>query len=246
MAVYAAPRSDADRVACLKSTLDMGRKDRQAGNLYVEQASLDAVETLVVQFEPAYLALNARLAQRIKETEDKVSALADLETCVRDFWEVGKRLVFRKKLPAALLAYYGLPQDGGVPKPTSEENWLVLAAQIIKGDADAVAAGYPPMINPSAAEVAAQLTLAQAEVNQVSEADRAYDQAQATVAAPRAQADALIQDVMEQLRFNLRKQDEASQRRIMRSYGVKFTYGSGETPDPDDPTPDLKPVEPAA
>ncbi len=51
---------------------------------------------------------------------------------------------------------------------------------------------------------------------------------------------------MDQLRFTLRKKDEASQRRIMRSYGARFTYASGETPDEDGPSPDPKPVEPAA
>jgi hypothetical protein len=40
---YVAPRSDADRLFCLKSTLDMGRKDRQAGLNYVDQPTLDAV-----------------------------------------------------------------------------------------------------------------------------------------------------------------------------------------------------------
>ena len=244
---YVAPRSDADRLLYLKSTLDMGRKDRQAGLACVDQATLDTVEGLIVKFDPAYLALNAKLGQRVKETEGKTNALADLQTIVRDFWEVSKRMVARKKLSSALLAYYGLAQDGSVPKSAAETSWLDFAASLVKGDADAVAAGYPAMSNPSAAEVAAQLVLAQAEFNQVGTTDRAYDTAQEAVSTLRPQADALIQEVMEQLRFNLRKKDEASQRRIMRTYGAKFTYASGETPDEDaGGAPEPKPAEPAA
>jgi hypothetical protein len=38
----------------------------------------------------------------------------------------------------------------------------------------------------------------------------------------RAKADELISDVIDDLRYFLRKKDEPSQRRIMRSYGVTF------------------------
>ena len=249
MAVYAPPQGDAARLYCLKCTASVGLQDFQAGDKYVDQATLDAVTAFAPRFETAYLAVNARLAERIKQTQGKTSALGDLQTDVRDFWEVGKRMVFRKKLSTALLAYYGLGQDGSVPKSAADTSWLDFAAQIVKGDAEAVVAGYPAMINPSAAEVAAQLTLAQTEANQVGGSDRAYDQAQEAVATLRAEADALIQEIMEQLRFTLRKKDEASQRRIMRSYGAKFTYANGETPDPADGAgePEPKPLEtPAA
>ena len=212
-----------------------------AGNLYVDKATLEAVADFAPRFETAYLAVNARLGERIKHTQGKAEALDELQTGVRDFWEVGKRMVFRKKLSTALLAYYGLGQDGSVPKSASDTSWLDFAAQIVKGEADALAAGYPAMINPSAAEVAALLALAQTEAKQVGGSDRAYDQAQEAVAALRTEADALIQEVMEQLRFNLRKKDESSQRRIMRSYGAKFTYANGETPDADEPAGESEP-----
>jgi hypothetical protein len=234
MPSFDAPRSDANRLLFLKKSLEMGRKDADSGLSLVDKDTLDAVEAFIMRFEPVYLNLNAALAQRIKETGEKTSALTDLQTWVRDFWEVGKRRVYRLKLSTALLAYYGLAQDGTVPKSTSETGWLDFAAQIVKGDADAVAAGYPPMINPSAAEVAAQLVMARAEAGQVGGTDRVYDQAQEAVAALRPEADTLIQEIADQLRFNLRKKDEPSQRRIMRSYGAHFTYASGETPDPEE------------
>ena len=44
----------------------------------------------------------------------------------------------------------------------------------------------------------------------------------------REHADDLIDDIAAELRFNLRKKDPASRRRIMRTYGVKFRYLKGE------------------
>ena len=185
MAVYATPQGDAARLYCLKCTANVGVQDVMAGNLYVDKATLEAVADFAPRFETAYLAVNARLGERIKHTQGKAEALDELQTGVRDFWEVGKRMVFRKKLSTALLAYYGLGQDGSVPKSASDTSWLDFAAQIVKGEADALAAGYPAMINPSAAEVAALLALAQTEAKQVGGSDRAYDQAQEAVAALR-------------------------------------------------------------
>jgi len=47
----------------------------------------------------------------------------------------------------------------------------------------------------------------------------------------RARADELISDVIDDLRNFLRKKDEPSQRRIMRSYGFTFKYPRGEPED---------------
>jgi hypothetical protein len=111
---------------------------------------------------------------------------------------------------------------------------LGTAVEVIAGDAEAVAAGYSAMVNPSIAELQVGLTAAQREADEVAPADRAYDEAQEAVAALRPQADELIQDVMDELRFHLRKRDAPSQRRIMRTYGVSFSYLPGEPADPDD------------
>jgi hypothetical protein len=61
--------------------------------------------------------------------------------------------------------------------------------------------------------------------------DREYDQAQEEIAGLRFKADELISDVMAELRFNLRKKDGSSQRRIMRTYGANFHYLKGEPVD---------------
>ena len=52
----------------------------------------------------------------------------------------------------------------------------------------------------------------------------------------RREADSLIEDVVDELKFNLRKRDGASQRRIIQSYGVEINYTSGTGPVDDDET----------
>lgn len=90
------------------------------------------------------------------------------------------------------------------------------------------------MVNPSAAQLQAVLAATMTKAEDVAMADRAYDEAQEAVAALRPQADELIEEVMAELRFNLRKKEPPSQRRIMRTCGARFRYLEGEPVDPDD------------
>ncbi len=88
-----------------------------------------------------------------------------------------------------------------------------------------------------AAEVAAVLATARLQAADVPTADRAYVEAQQAIAAQRPRADELIADIMADLRSSLRKYDEATQRRIMRTYGATFISLPGEPADPEAPVP---------
>lgn len=228
MPVYQAPQSDAQRLDALRAITATGPQDIAAGKTYVDQDTLDAVATRLAQFETAYFALSSKLSGRAREVSEKDLALTKLQTYVRDFWDVMRRRNTRMEYPVSVLNFFGLPQDGLSPKPTQEKEWITWAELAVKGDTEAVTAGYPAMSNPTAAEVQTILTAYQTQAADIAPADRAYDDAQAAVAALRPQTDELIQDVMDQLRFALRKLDGPSQRRIMRSYGAYFRPLPGE------------------
>lgn len=56
------------------------------------------------------------------------------------------------------------------------EDLLKTAENIVKGDANAVNAGYPAMVNPSVEEISTELSLARKEIEEVVPADRTYEQ----------------------------------------------------------------------
>ena len=231
MPVYQAPQSDAQRLDALRATHSTSPQDRAAGKPLIDQATEDAVAALLTQYETAFLALDGKLRDRAREVSEKDLALASLQTHLRDFWEIARRRNIRLNYPVDVLNFFGLPQDGMSPKLTQEAEWITAAQRAIRGDADAVGAGYPAMSNPSAAELQIALTAYQTQASDIAPADRGYDDAQAAVATLRPQADELIQETIDQLRFSLRKEDGPSQRRVMRSYGAVFRTLPGETPE---------------
>ncbi len=247
MAKYAQPRSNRDRVAFLKRSAVTGQQDIASGNLYISQQTLAAIDAFLPDFETATHAVSEKLGTRSKEVRERAAAIKRASLYTRDLWAGLKRRANRLGESAEVLTFYQLPLDGTIPNPTSQKQWLTLAAQVVKGDADAVAAGYPAMVNPSAAELQEVLHAAQSESDDVAMADRAYDIAQKAANALRAQADELISDVMAELRFNLRKRDTPSRRRIIRTYGATYSYLVGESVDADDAVAEDKAsVEPEA
>lgn len=112
---------------------------------------------------------------------------------------------------------YGLPLDGTIPRPETPDQWIEAANKCVAGDANAVLSGLTTMANPSAIELQAIITDAEVEVAAVSDADREHDEALATTAALAPNIDSLIEDVMAELRFNTRRMEYPSQRRIQRT-----------------------------
>ncbi len=176
----------------------------------------------------ALSALPALGSDRSKEVREANAATAIVITYTRDMWEVLKRRVHRLGQPAEVLQFYGLPLDGTIPIYTTNDQWLQAAQTCIEGDAAAVLAGYPAMANPSAAELALVRSAAFTESNDVADADREYDLALAAADALVPEVDLVIEDMMAELRFNLRRMDYPSQRRIQRSYGATFRTLPGE------------------
>lgn len=155
---------------------------------------------------------------------------------MRDFWDALKRRTNRRKHDPSVLAFYKLPEDGGLDPLNSREDVETACQNALDGEAEAVRAGFPAMANPSAQELLEKLIDARREAGEVTPFARKLDAAQRDVQALRPRAIELVEDVIAALRYNTRKLEPGAARDIMRSYGVVFEYDAGETPDPE-PTP---------
>ncbi|HEY3662449.1 MAG TPA: hypothetical protein VGL24_04785 [Chthoniobacterales bacterium] len=241
MPTYQAPRSDEARLSVLDKTATVAPGDIAATRPSITSATLAAVTPFLALFRPLYQAVASALSGREKEVREREAARVALDTYVRDFWEVLKRRAHRLKQPAEILAFYGLPLDGNIPDITTFAQLVNWADKIIQGETDAVAAGYPAMANPSAAEIVPILANARVQDADVPPADRTHDDTQAAVAAQRATADLLIEDIRADLLSSLRRLDAPSQRRVMRNYGLTFVSLPGEPADPGETTPPAEP-----
>lgn len=233
------PESAIDRLAFLKKAHETGVADTERGTPLLSAASLTQAGALIPKLEEGIGAMSGIKSASQKEVREKNQAFELLKTHVRDTWEVIRRRIYRQNLPVEVFAYYQLPQSGLNPELGAIGQWMETAALIIKGDADAVAAGYAAMSNPSAAETDAALQSLRKEAADVSTADMELDAAQEKVSDLMPETASLIDHMIAELNFNLYDKDDASRRRIMRTYGVVYEYAVNETPDEEITSPDV-------
>ena len=228
------PQSDSERGAFFKQFTEKALEDREAGKLYIDPDTLEAILPFAEKYNKAVIDVGRKLGVKGKEVREKNIALDDLEISVRDFFAVLKRRVIRRKLSVDLFRYYKMDLSGNIPKIKSQAHLLQLAEEIILGDANAVLDGFDPMINPGVEEVGEFFDIAKKERGEAQIAASEHDELQKEVAAMRPEADRLISDAVSGLRYFLRRKNPVSRRRIMRDYGVQFKYMVGEPRDPED------------
>ena len=231
MATIKKQYSDNGRTHLLQTTEKTAQGD---GENYVSATTVRAITAFLLTWVEKLLQVSKFLSVREKEIREKNVAVGYLDLVMRDVWEVQKRRRKRLDLPAEVLTYYGLPLSGIVPNIGKDKDMLTMAEKMVKGDEEAVLAGFDPIVNPSAAELQTALDAAKKELGEVAPVDRKYDEAEEEVAKLRPEADELIKDVIDELKFNLRKRDGSSQRRIIQSYGVEISYTNGSGPVDDD------------
>ncbi len=226
MPILTTPSNDTTRYTFLKTCADTIASDNETGTAILSSKTQKLITEGTEPFKSAVESLSATSAVRAKEVDEKNISLKKLNTYIRDFWIAARNRINREELPVATLKYYLLPLSGLLPPASITSALLTTAESLIAGDAQAVAAGFAPMANPSAEELTAILAVAKDEHKDIAIADEAVDASESAVAKVRTNADKAFKEVVAELKFFLRDEEEASLRRIMRRYGIVFKSDS--------------------
>jgi hypothetical protein len=168
---------------------------------------------------------------RVRETNEKNEALKRAQMHIRHYWSTAENKVQRLGLPAEYRAHCGLNVDGTFPHVSKEEEWLAVAERVIEGARALKEKGYPPVLDPAIEEVTEAVSEARREAAEARAADGRHDVYQEKMEVVRVAADDMFQVVANQLPIMLRKKDKSSQRRVMRNYGIGFSFSEGEPVD---------------
>lgn len=97
-----------------------------------------------------------------------------------------------------------------------------MGRQILAGEAKAVKKGFPPMVNPSAADVAHCLDVFQQRYRLAAPAMQKYADLQLEMKTLRARVQQAARGLAATLRVLLAGEESATKRRAMRGYGFRF------------------------
>ncbi len=227
MPYYVSARSHVDRLANLKAAIAADLADFAQNKRSLSGATISRLG-IVALYEPIVLAVATAEAKRALEVSQKNTKYAKLLAFIRDYWEVLKRRTGRLDHDASVLIFAGLPLSGDVPSISNEAAAVTIANQIAKGDVDMVAAGFPAMSNPTAAEVSAARIAYENEQDDIAPADSALDAALAAAQGMTFDVDDTLEDVRAEVAHFNRKLDDPSIRRALRRYGMHFATNPGE------------------
>ncbi len=223
------PTNDTDRLAFLRTALAVAQQDQSLGrprlhmetmtNLASQLQAFDTARQDVIQAKAAYG--QARIAAD--------SANRALQAKVRQVWSTVNWRVRWQGVSSQVRTFYGLPQDGPTPFPTSRAGWLAVAEQILAGDPQAVEAGFESAMDAGAFQPV--LDQAQTALDALAGAKQDLRLAQKQLATLRRSVDRLTRRIAQDLRYALRDEAASLQREIMRTYGIRFERNPGEAED---------------
>ena len=242
MPKYVTPRTDISRLTFMAKAVQTATDEAAAvaatggGTTMLNPALLADLTAHYNAFKAASSAVKTALGNRKAETAESVAAMNKLKMYSSHLRTAVRHRALREEQPARIFDFYGLNSDGTQPTFNSRRERLLAAEALIAGDAEAVAAGYAPIVAPSAAELQVVYDAAMAQAGDLPAADKAYDEAQAAVAALRPQADKLIKAVRAAILYATYEMDAPSQRRVLRNYGSEYYYAPAEKVDDGDET----------
>lgn len=158
-----------------------------------------------------------------------------LHMFITHFFRVFNFAVARGQFAATDRGHYQLDVSSeSAPLLPTDADLTMWADRIATGEAARTGAGGTPMAFPSAAEVATAATDFQTLKGAQSTSKDIYNKEQEDVENIRAQADDIIDDIIDEVLFTFRKHTPASMRRNAREYGLVYVPSPGETPTPED------------
>lgn len=229
MNTYIKPRNDRTRLMVIEQLHIKGSQDASEGITYIRPETLGQIGAFLPQFTTVYSNFQSHDAARMNAVAEATEALKAVARQIRSIWSAVKQRTKVGGLPVAVRLYYGLPANGKNPTVRNQHEWLVRGDQIVQGEAQAVAVGYPALLEPTVAELQLRLLTARTAVSQREAAKSAFESSATVLNNLRQEADALIATSMHQLRASLRTESAAARRDVMRTYGALFSQKTAET-----------------
>ena len=230
---HAPPTNDKQRLTFLEVLSRGAEQDQSDGHEILTPELVTRAATLRQSFIAFQKATRQRLTERREAVEAKNRAIDQLDRMNRDFWEVLKRRNRREGYSASIMGRYRLTSETAPPHTNRANEILVTSGLIIEGEQNAVEVGFPPMTNPSASELEAQLEVTEKAMREANKAERNYQTAHRELDGLRTEIKTLLETIHHYFRYKLAHLTPAQQRNAMTRYGYTFTGNRAEIEEPE-------------
>lgn len=217
-----APLNDHNRLIWLKTITREIARDSGNGRNWITGALKNQLTNLQTSYEQSVAQNQVLVATRQQLVASGKKSMDKLTRSVRIARQSLRGMVREDQLKPEDLNLYKLPVDGIFTDPTTYETWLSAARVLLTGNAEAVAAGLPPLVMPTPEVLQAHLDAAEAAREAIVAAKDAVRQEMANQQALRQELATLWQTAANALRTAMTTYPAGARREEMRRYGFVF------------------------
>ncbi|MDJ0842453.1 MAG: hypothetical protein QNK37_38480 [Acidobacteriota bacterium] len=228
-------RNDFQREKVMETILQTIESKRDI-NALIRGSTRNKLRRLHPNFHRTWRGVTGATAARQNLVQTRDELVSELDMFVRHFRNCLNWRAERMDHGRMIMRLY-LPMGDMRPNPTVPRDVVKLAEFLVEGEEIATAQGYPPMTNPTAAELAERIQPAKSAVLAVETADLDHMEAQEDLRVYRAEADILLRTIAREIQIELSDKPAGHVRRILRRLGYSFTTAV-ETPVVEEETPE--------
>ena len=171
-----------------------------------------------------------RKGESTEATDLKIESGKELRLYISHFLHVFNMAVLRKVYPPSARAFFNLDvSTGNLPDIASDTNAELAATTIAAGALDLASHAMPPMVNPSAEEVAAKLGIFKTAYAGHSNKAQELDAAQEALDALTPEADKVIKKIYDEVETHYNEEEPESMRADCKWWGVIYRSIGEET-----------------
>ena len=189
---------------------------------------VERFNSLPVEFDAAMHGVRRAQTKYRKAISQRLEKTEELSRCCRDFYASLVRRTERDKHGNYVLDNFKMPFDANLPKISQTDAWVLIADDLIEGDAGMVTDGFPAMTNPGCEDLQRHIQAVKEAKLAVKHTHTTRQRAQRSLTDLREEADQMFRKLYHYLVGWLVDENPGVRRDTMRKFGYVFQSDNSE------------------
>jgi len=222
------PNTDVARLRAIEAGLDLGKRVALK-NLAFSQQTLEKLQTFYPHFLGAIRQLNLSKQNQFDRSKEYGEIFRKAKLYISHFLQVVNFAILRGEMKPEVIEFYGLKANSKATPPLNLETHLMTwGERVIEGEQKRIKSGGSPIYSPSIALVKVHYEEFVQAYRHQKMLQTNTNRASTKVSEMREQADALIQEMWNEVENSLAHLGDEEKREKASEYGVVYVYRASE------------------
>ena len=222
------PNTDLARLRAIEAALEIGKRTALT-NLAFSQQTLEKLQMFYPHFLGAIRQLNVSKQNQFDRSKEYGEIFRKTKLYLSHFLQVVNFAILREEMKPEVIEFYGIKMNTKATPPLNlEAHVLTWGERIIEGEQKRIQKGGSPIYSPSIALVKVHYESFKEAYRHQKMLQNITNRASVKVAELREQADALIQQMWNEVENSMIHMTDEERRERASRYGIVYVYRASE------------------